>query len=411
MIERFLRKQLKNCWIKKIEDLCFERFFIMKQFWCYLTCVLFLLTACEKGEDVAVEEVERVAGIYSLADLVAFRDARNAEEDVSMWRNEQGVINLYADIDMSSIQNWMPIAVLKEGEVFQGNKHTISGLKISSISYDESGKIAATGFIDECYGDVANLHLGKGNIMIEIQDWSNVAIGGLCSRLYGEVISCSSSLNIVVTTASRYAFETTVGGLVGRCLSGKIRDSVNWGDVCCLATDNDLYTYVAGILGCFYDSECVVDACENNGKIEGANVGGIANVLDFGVNGVSVGNCLNAGRIIGKHSAGGISGISGGHYYACVNNGDVISNGWAGGICGFVPQAAVGEVVTCTNNGNIMGPNESWAGGLVGGKDTYASRIDLEDNVCNGTVNGSPGNDDNAVGSYGFNVGGLESFS
>lgn len=75
MIERFLRKQLKNCWIKKIEDLCFERFFIMKQFRCYLTCVLFLLTACEKGEDVAVEEVERVAGIYSLADLVAFRDA------------------------------------------------------------------------------------------------------------------------------------------------------------------------------------------------------------------------------------------------------------------------------------------------------------------------------------------------
>ena len=70
-------------------------------------------------------------GIYTLDDLIAFRDARNASEDVSKWRNPEGIINLFADIDMSPVENWENISVLNEADIFEGNGHTISGLKMS----------------------------------------------------------------------------------------------------------------------------------------------------------------------------------------------------------------------------------------------------------------------------------------
>ena len=96
---------------------------------------------------------KRDAGIYTLEDLVAFRDARNNNEDVSMWKNEEGVINLYSDIDMGSIENWIPIKSIEYGETFNGNKHTLDNMKITAFEADYNS--SNLGFIEYNNGTVS----------------------------------------------------------------------------------------------------------------------------------------------------------------------------------------------------------------------------------------------------------------
>lgn len=348
---------------------------------------------------------DRVPGIYTLEDLVAFRDAKNAGSDVTLWKNEEGIINLFADIDMSTVSEWTPISKLEEGEVFNGNSFTISGMNITQTTpakYDDSniyGNILGTGFIDECYGTITNLHLGEGNITLDSQDISLATeVGSVCSRLYGEVNNCSSKVTIKRTeTVKTFC---CFGGLIGNNLRGKVVGCLFEGEISCPDDDsNDCW--VGGISGILNSTECVVESCTNNGMIEGDYAGGITNVYLHYDSEASIVNCTNTGKVVGHSSAGGISGKAG-YIDNCVNEGNVTGSFTTGGICGAIGPfsdlyTSVGRIVGCTNKGDVVGGNVNFTGGILG---LLYSQCYMEygKNVCNGTVNDVAGSDANAIG-------------
>lgn len=354
-------------------------------------------------------------GIYSLEDLVAFRDARNAGGDVSSWKNDEGVINLYADIDMSSVDEWIPISSLEEGEVFNGNSFVISGMNISKTISGEDGQIAVAGIFDKCYGKIANFHLGEGNVTIALAEKISLAVGSICNVLYGEINTCSNKVNIKITngTSDNHDDLEIVGGLVGLGYNCKILNSFNYGDVSYTSSASSSFVNVGGIVGGLgngYVDNSTIENCQNYGLIEGGYAGGIANMhdpQDGYVGGATIINCLNKGEIKGFSVAGGIMGDAVGTIKNCINDGNVTSNytggftGWAGGICGrLYAQHTITTIYECTNNGNIVGSNREnaiWTGGIVGERYGFA-RLDYGRNVSTGLVNGEASNEENAVG-------------
>lgn len=338
-------------------------------------------------------------GIYNLEDLIAFRDARNAGGDVSLWKNDEGIINLYADIDMSSVAEWTPISSLEEGEVFNGNSFTISGMNITKA---EDSYI---GFFSECYGKIDDFHLGEGNIELsdDLEVMANV--GSICGYLHGEISSSSSLISIKANKGKN------IGGIVGVFGSGKIMGSVNEGDI--ISMDG----CAGGIVGTFSDYENgipdgIIENCQNSGTIEGYIAGGIANYSfydDFAIE-PSIIDCVNKGEIKAYLAAGGIMGHAIGTIKNCINDGNVTGDtsginggvyGIAGGICGWLyTQHSITTVYECTNNGNIVGSNREnaiWTGGIVGERYGFA-RLDYGRNVSTGLVNGEASNKENAVG-------------
>lgn len=353
-------------------------------------------------------------GIYSLDDLMAFRDARNAGGDVSQWKNAEGVINLYTDIDMSSVSEWVPIDSLCQDEVFEGNSFTISGMNISKTISGEDSQVAVTGIFDKCYGKIANLHLGEGNIDIVLTEQLSLSFGSICNILYGEINTCSNKVNIKITnrTDDNSDYSETVGGFVGRCYDSKILNSYNYGNVSYTTSALNYNVNVGGIVGSLGDSwgddNTIIESCQNYGVIEGGNAGGIANIdnrSDYASVWPSIFDCVNKGEIKGVDSVGGIMGFALGDIRNCINDGNVTAAddgmGIAGGICGLVNvQHTITTVYGCTNNGNIVSNREdvNWTGGIVGFRYSFA-RLDYGANVNAGTVNGEAGNEENAIGS------------
>ena len=356
-------------------------------------------------------------GIYNLEDLIAFRDARNAGGDVSLWKNDEGVINLYADIDMSSVVEWIPISSIEEGEVFNGNSFVISGMNISKTISGEDSQIAVTGIFDKCYGKIANLHLGEGNVNIALTEKMSLAVGSICNVLYGEINTCSNKVNIKITngTSDNHDDLEIVGGLVGLGYDCKILNSSNYGNVSYTTSASSSSVNVGGIVGGLGDywtvDNSTIENCQNHGLIEGGYAGGIANMhdpQDGYVGGVTIINCLNKGEIKGFSVAGGIMGEAVGTIKNCINDGNVTSDytggftGFAGGICGWLyAQHTITTIYECTNNGNIVGSNREnaiWTGGIVGLRYRFA-RLDYGRNVSTGLVNGEASNEENAVGS------------
>ena len=118
------------------------------------------LTACAGYEKVMITviqnrkkpELNYERGIRTLDDLCRFRDAVNAGESLAEWKYN-GEINLLADIDLSYIDNWIPIGNTSHHfcEVFNGN-----GFEIKNMTCI-SGKSGLFGICDG--GTIKNTNL------------------------------------------------------------------------------------------------------------------------------------------------------------------------------------------------------------------------------------------------------------
>lgn len=351
-------------------------------------------------------QTEKGPGIYSLEDLVAFRDARNASEDVSRWKTSDGIINVFADIDLSPIENWEPISQILEDEVFDGNNHTIKGLNIDFLlpADDESVFIEHLGFILQNQGTVRNLTMGEGRIDIELQrndlySWG-ISAAGIVAINRGRILNCKNEVDVIEVLFDPKFTTTSVSGIAGQTLQGIVENCVNYGDIQGSFSVN-------GICGSYFsDDGFVVRECLNYGTLtfvnetaqNGEGVSGISSCLN---NLIKIENCVNYGFINGGQVnwAGGISSSVQGVVDNCVNEGRITTTsshgiiGGIGGIAGRIEEN--GTISNCTNKGEIETP--AWfVGGIVG--DVNSEPYNYFNNENSGTVNGVIGSNENAKG-------------
>lgn len=312
----------------------------------------------------------RLAGIYTLEDLVAFRYARKNGTDVSWWKNEKNEINLYADIDLSSIDNWVPIRMLNSDETFNGNNHTLSNLKVVEYNAD-SIYDSSVGLFGVNDGIIKDLHIaGEGNMINLDLNVNGFRIGGICGQNRGTVTDCSSNVAILIKTSS--SSDAYVGGLIGYNYNGKVlNDSVS-SNVSVSSTTSTAGLYVGGLVGrtngeltnCIYTGEVYGQSLE-------ANVGGIVASAE---NGTIISDCLNKGKVGNGLQCNVIGGIVGQASSLtikhCVNEGRVVGHAdtqYMGGIVGHCLNSYYGNnlIDQCINRGNLEG-GKKYVGGIAG---------------------------------------------
>lgn len=365
----------------------------------------FIRAYCIKDGTAYYSEVltygTRHPGIYSLDDLVAFRNAKNKDEDISRWKDNEGIINLYADIDMNSIDNWEPIKVLYFNETLNGNGHTLTNFKITSykLEWDYYGY----GFIcQNAGGTIKNLNIGTGSyVTYEYEQGisSSGIFGTICGSnetpgAYddrGNIINCTSSATIKIISISGFD-NCVVGGIVGQN-SSTITECDNTGAIECISKS----AYVGGICGISLTGTLL--HCNNSGAIgqgyECYAMGGIvANMSSHNTSTDIIQYCTNTGDLNGGSQAEYLGGICGDcgesgtpdkiSIDQCVNEGK-IRNGKTkvGGISGHL----LGSISNCTNKGDITS-SAAHIGNICGAAERTNKFIN---NASTGSVNGDPG--------------------
>lgn len=329
---------------------------------------------------------DREPGIYSLKDLTELGEAiasatKDTDPDYSKWQDENGVINLYNDINAGATP--LPLMGGQDvkandksgafGGIFDGNGHTISGRL-------ESGgqpivalftRLAPTGIIRNLTVDVAATNDYSGDLQKHLAAIVGYSVPATGSRIE----NCISKGTLTMAGSTP---NPRVGGIVayGRC---DITDCSNYADI----TSNS--NRVAGINGAGGGTSTISN-CKNYGNIhvscDAAQVGGIIGQQ----NGQTILGCENHGNITltggGKAVVGGIAGNSqgsssiGSAEAPCLNKGVITLNGLetapaagsgVGGISGGMSAAV--PIAYATNEGavvsNIDDSNVA-AGGIVG---------------------------------------------
>ena len=268
------------------------------------------------SEEVVVFDLttkEQLAGLASL---------------VNEGTNFDGVIiYLDADIDLEFYE-WIPIG--NSSNAFNGNfdgdGHTISGLKINSNS-------DYVGLFGNVSGKICNVNIDQANVYVK-RDHNYVSI--LCGYSSGELK------------------DITTNGFIEAPKSN----------------------YVGAIAGAAAPASIIYSNISNNAIINAANyVGGIFGHINS-TGSVQTDSISNTGDVTGVSQVGGIVGYAnaavGSKIYDASVCADIVGDYYVGGIAGKVENIAIS---TCTNDGSTVTANsyytegESfyvWLGGYVG---------------------------------------------
>ncbi len=336
----------------------------------------------ENNTFAGVYQPEPSVGINTVEDLLAFRDAVNTGAELTQWQDENGVINLNADLDMSAVTDWTPIgngvftgAVSSSATssytgasfkgIFNGNDHAIKNLKMKK---DLTGAGAVYGFFGILDGaTVKNLVMG--------------AAGG--------------DTGVFEVSGNGGAADT--GVIAAVCYSSVVDNCTNNVPITCHGLKSGNVRVTSGMVGFVYATEeknstlrnltnnapIVAETGTNTGNgASGVQVGGIAGVINsFAAvsDQTQVVDCVNYGNI--TSSAGRSSGIvatcnRGAKLVRCINNGDQINTFTAINNKGEEVTGRVANVtcllstncsmVDCVNNGDLVTNNaKTHVGGLV----------------------------------------------
>lgn len=200
-------------------------------------------------------------GINTAEDLVAFAKAVNQFQPTDQWRDEQGVVCLEADIDMSKAKKFESISSF--GGVFDGKGHSIknwkakSGLfgtlldggEIKNLIIDKSCSMKAANSDEEyAVGFIVNLNKGiisncenYGSITHKSSYTANdIYVGGIVGKNTAVIFNCRNYGNIssnCISTLQKGGVEFMIGGLAGGCAppKGEMRcgfiSCENFGDI------------------------------------------------------------------------------------------------------------------------------------------------------------------------------------
>ncbi len=362
-------------------------------------------------------------GIRTYEQLAAFRDAVNAGKDYSPWKDENGVVNLIADIVMPyKNKYWVPINAF--GGTFDGNGFTIDSMYVSRdymaglFSSIVSGGIVRNVIIDKdclifaeitendytnCTGAICGYNKGT------IENCENntfylygCAVGGICGVNVGTIIDCQNKGSIYSPTyggdeyysggicamnggiirnctnkATGYGLASAIGGIVG-WNEGHISSSNNYGEIVSTYSGSNYKTSAGGIAAYMVGKSALIAGCTNAASITGyLYTGGIAGYNGGGDSGYgTVQNSGNTGKIIANgKQGGGVVGINYcGDVQNCTNKGEITEAMYAGGIAGVSEgtSSKMGKIDKCTNDGPVLA--SSVAGGVCGYNRNY-SRI------------------------------------
>ena len=205
---------------------------------------------------------------------------------------------------------WTPIGSYPYEGTFDGQGHTISGLRFSSDTQDSG----PWGFFR---GTETNSVIR--NVGIENSSFNGgMEVGGVCGRNNGTIENCYFTGTV--------SGHQSVGGVCGSN-NGTIKNCYNNGSVsCCSKGDMNMY---GGVCGMNYDSG-TIENCYNTGTVSGFDeVGGVC-----GNNIGTIENCYNTGTVSGHEYVGGVCNGNAGTITGCYNTGAVSSNGNSvGGVC------------------------------------------------------------------------------
>ena len=272
--------------------------------------------------------------IATAEDLVAFRDEVNGSTKKS---TSTLCAKLTANIDLSTLgdEDWTPIGKMTNtysdyvafGGVFDGDGHTISGLKI-----DNSAQYQAL------FGYVKNGRIKKLTVegSVTTATTSSAYAAGIVS--YGSAATLENCTNRVTVT-------------------GKNKG------------------YLAGVIA-YTTSNCTIKGCTNQGKISGAGgyLGGIVGTAS----GATITNCINSGAITSTASSS-VSTVSIGGIAGSLSSGTVERSGNTGTVTSALKRTAgvvgyfSGTMTTCFNSGSIEGIYGS--GGIVGAAYSKETKI------------------------------------
>ena len=293
---------------------------------------------------------------------------------------------LTANINLNggSSNPWTPIGNNKTpfSGIFDGDKHTISGLYINTVNdyqglfgnvtngtisnLNVEGNITAGAYVGGVVGALLPTTSGRvencsftGNINESGTANANTDVGGIIGYNHGgEVISCCNKGTITIHT--QY-----IGGVVGRNEgeNALIQNCYNEGTV---SLSGASAAYAGGIAGINIFKGQILD-CYNNGSVDGTDskglIGGIAGVNSNG----TIERCYNKAEIKGSNSVGGIAGhntSSSAKIKECYNAAVVTGSSYVGGITGQNDEKAT--ITNCYNDGAVTGTGTGYVGGIVG---------------------------------------------
>lgn len=325
------------------------------------------------------KELERVPGIYSSQDLIDFRNAKSTQSDLSKWRNSEGVINFFADVNIAFtfLGSWTGA----NNDIIEGNGHTVF------ITEKEPGDIEATSTLfGNNTGIIRNLNI-EGNIDVVVTiEGSNVGMGVLCFRNSGTIYNCHSKVNI------RGDHQGLACGGICYANEGIVQDCMNYGTI---QSSN-----IGAGIACYNTDGAQIVNCKNYGQIEAISnvyIDAFAGIVAHCDRGGVISGCTNEGKVTSLAFVGGICASAGDNSVVsnCFNTGEVTcqSTLGAGGIVGAIHANNV-QVTGCRNEGAVL--SEANAGGICG--HARGSNIVFTDNTYGGTVNGVAGTEANAVG-------------
>ena len=313
-----------------------------------------------------VPEIPEGPGIRNAEEFIAFAAAVNAGESTAEWENEEGWINLLADIDFEGVTDfepvghatapwtsWNPIAVggyTFKGK-FDGNAHHIKNLKLTCSETVEGRHFGLFGYVD------------KGAIV------QNFVIEENCSLTVTASVSLSAGL------------------IAGVVYDGQIRDITSYAPMTYRGGATD-YFHMALIGGLYsLDNGCIVDSVHNHGKItvensanlnagatgiHAAGIVGFANAPNNSEKRNVISSCNNYGEMVSQ--AGRQAGIVAAancctSIIDCENRGNQLNTmpqndgGRLGNICCFTTKGS--SISGCKNYGNLVSTTAGRCGGIV----------------------------------------------
>ena len=297
------------------------------------------------------------------------------------------VIYLEADIDLGYYE-WIPIGNADNAfkGTFNGNGHTIKGLKINAAySY--------VGLFGNVSGSISELNVADASVYLK-DAYENISI--VCGY---------SSVTISDVTASGFIDapkSACVGAVVGKTTAqvSKVSSSaeVNGAE------------YVGGIAGKAELVSAVLSGISNSGAVNGgAYIGGLVGYVTAS-NTVQTDMLSNTGDVKGTQQVGGIFGYINAKVGSAVYSANVSANiegeYYVGGIVGKADNVAISH---CNNDGSTVtatsyysdGTNfYVWLGGYVGAGysvDNCINNVDINYNSRGAYVGGIAGQLNNTV--------------
>lgn len=186
------------------------------------------------------ENNNNLRGIYTEEDLIAFRDAMNANASIDEWTvtdaSGNTIINLYNDITLT--QEWIPIDVFNKLR-FYGNGKTISNITIkgSEVYNGFFGKITS--------GIIFNLNFA--DIKTEYTPTATSYCGVICGFASSASIQNVYLKNIVMTTTTTGAVSSQTGICMGQSKNSKLKDvSIENATITGTGSSN---VYIGGVCG------------------------------------------------------------------------------------------------------------------------------------------------------------------